>query len=107
MLCSETPSPIGTRFLQIDVKGETFGVNWLMRKRGAHMAIIFRRQHGETYLQMLNNRIVPALEERYVLQASGTFLRYGGARRGPGSSQDNGDGTSSAAVSGPYNFAVS
>ena len=30
-----------------------------------------------------------------------------GARRNPGSSQDSSDGTSSAAVSGPYNFAGS
>ena len=44
MLCSETPSPIGTRLLQIDVKGQTFGVDWLMRKREAHRAIHFRRQ---------------------------------------------------------------
>ena len=36
--------PIGTRLLQIDVKRETFGVDWLMRKRGAHRAILFRRR---------------------------------------------------------------
>ena len=36
--------PIGTRFLQIDVKGETFRVDWLMRKRGAHRTILFQRQ---------------------------------------------------------------
>ena len=64
--------------------------------------------NGEAYLQMLNDQIVRALAEHYVLQANGNFLEgMVGARRNPGSSQDSGDGTSSAAVSGPHNFAGS
>ena len=38
--------------------------------------------NGEAYLQMLNNQIVRALAERYVLQANGTFLRVWWAQDG-------------------------
>ena len=38
--------------------------------------------NGEAYLQMLNDQIVRALAERYVLQANGTFLRVWWAQDG-------------------------
>ena len=38
--------------------------------------------NGEAYLQMLNDQIVRALAEHYVLQANGTFLRVWWAQDG-------------------------
>ena len=83
MLCSETPSPIGTRLLK-SMSREKLSV-WIGLCGNWELIGPFFFEgnvNGEAYLQMLNDQIVPALAECYVLQANGTFLKMGWAQDG-------------------------